>query len=72
MAAKLTKVQKQFVMDGCIHGDFRIVTVEALIRKGLFHVVPSSPNGQYGFARLTPLGETVRSALSQHQGGGRG
>ena len=59
----LTKVQRQFVKDRCIHGDFTMTTVRALIRKRLFHVVPTSPNGQYGTARLTPFGKAVRERV---------
>ena len=58
----LTKVQQKFVKAGCIHGDFTMVTVRALKAKGLFHLVIDSPNGQCGFMKLTPLGESVRVA----------
>lgn len=59
----LTPVQRTFVKDACLHGDVYMTTVRALKRKGLFHLVISSPNGQCGFMRLTPFGEAVRSAL---------
>lgn len=59
----LTKVQRRFVMDGCIHGDFSITTVRCLMRKGLFHIVTDSPNGQFGPMRLTERGLAVPSAL---------
>lgn len=61
----LTVKQRRFVMDGCIHGDFTLATVNALIRKGLFYIEPHTPNKQWGFARLTPLGEALRANLSE-------
>lgn len=63
----LTKVQRRFVKDGCIHGDFTMATVRALLGKGLFHVVPRSPNGRWGPALLTPLGEAARAAIQNPQ-----
>ena len=65
----LTPRQRQMVLSGCIHGDFTMATVNALRRKGLFHLVIDSPNGRCGFMRLTPLGERVRRALSPTAGG---
>jgi uncharacterized protein YjhX (UPF0386 family) len=61
-------LQRQLVRDGCIHGDFTMATVRALKRKGLFHLVISSPNGQCGFMELTPLGEAVRAELRAREG----
>lgn len=61
---RLTKLQRQLVIDGCIHGDFSMRTVRALKDKGLFHLVIESPNGQCGFMRLTSAGEALRSSLS--------
>jgi len=63
MSERLTSKQRQFVKDGCIHGDFTMRTVKALIHKGLFHIVPCSPDGRHGFAKLTPLGESVRATI---------
>jgi uncharacterized protein YjhX (UPF0386 family) len=61
----LTKVQRMYVVDGCIHGDCQMVTVRALKRKGLFHLVIDSPNGEAGFMRLTSLGEAVQANLKR-------
>lgn len=63
LVRSLTPAQRMYVRDASIHGDCNMVTVRALKRKGLFHLVISSPNGQCGFMRLTPLGEAVRAAL---------
>jgi hypothetical protein len=60
---RLTLPQRRFVERGCISGDFTMVTVRSLLRKGVFHVPPASPNGRYGFAVLTPLGEQVRDLI---------
>jgi hypothetical protein len=59
----LTAVQRQFVIDGCIHGDVTITTVRALQDRALFYLHPDSPNGRCGSLRLTPLGLTVQSIL---------
>lgn len=61
----LTRAQKQYVMDGCIHGDVTMATVRALRNKALFYLHPTSPNGRCGDMRLTPLGVTVRGILRQ-------
>jgi uncharacterized protein YjhX (UPF0386 family) len=61
---KLTKVQAQYVKAGCIHGDCTMQTVRALVRKGLFALEISSPNGRAGFMRLTETGRAVQSALT--------
>lgn len=61
----LTKVQRRFVIDGSIHGDFTLTTVRTLIRKGLFHIVPDSPDGRWGPACLTPLGVAVQAAIQK-------
>lgn len=61
----LTRVQRGFVARGCISGDFQMKTIRALKRKGIFHFVIDSPNGQCGFMHLTPLGEAVRAIHSR-------
>ena len=61
----LTKAQRYHVKRGCISGDFTMNTVNALKRKGLFHLVISSPNGQCGFMELTVLGEHAQAYLKQ-------
>lgn len=61
----LTKVQRMYVKDGCIHGDCSMRTARLLMGKGMFHLVISSPNGKAGFLHLTPLGERVRSLLTE-------
>jgi hypothetical protein len=60
----LTKAQKRFVIDGCIHGDFQMRTVRALRQKGLFDLEVNSPNGRAGFMRLTEFGKAVQAKLS--------
>lgn len=62
--ASLTKAQRMYVMDGCIHGDCTMATMRALVRKGLFHIVIDSPNRQWGFMKLTPLGVETRAVLA--------
>lgn len=64
----LTKVQRMYVKDGSAHGDIAMRTVAALLRKGLFYIKIDSPNGLYGSARLTPLGEAVQAALPASAG----
>ena len=59
---RLTMAQKSAILDGYI-GDQVMVTVNALKRKGLFHLVIDSPNGRCGFMRLTPLGIEVQAIL---------
>ena len=59
----LTKIQRMYVKDGSAHGDCSIVTIRSLIRKGIFYIEISSPNGKCGFARLTQLGKAVSDAL---------
>ncbi len=59
----LTPKQRQFVIDGTIHGDFTMTTVRALRSRALFYLHIDSPNGRCGTMRLTPLGETVRGIL---------
>jgi len=59
----LTRAQKRYVIDGCIHGDPALRTIRELQRKALFYLHIDSPNGRAGFLRLTPLGETVRAIL---------
>jgi len=63
LVRSLTKAQRLLVTDGCVHGDFSMHTVRALKRKGLFHLVIDSPNGQCGFMRLTDLGVAVQAIL---------
>lgn len=63
IARRLSPLQAELTKDGSIHGDFTMATVNALKRKGLFHLVIDSPNGQWGFMRLTPLGEAVQQHL---------
>ena len=63
LARSLTKVQRRYVADGCIHGDCSMQTTRALMQKGLFHLVIDSPNGQWGFLRLTDLGVAVQAIL---------
>ena len=63
----LSPTQRRFVRDKNIHGDFTMATVRALKRKGLFHLVIDSPNGQCGFMRLTVAGEQVSAALLRAQ-----
>ena len=65
----LSPIQAEIVKRGCFSGDFTMATVRALKRKGLFHLVISSPNGQCGFMELTPLGAEVRAALTGETGG---
>jgi len=60
----LTKVQRMYVQDGCIHGDCTMRTVRALRNKGLFELVITSPNGQCGTMELTELGRSVRAAIA--------
>ena len=60
----LTQRQRYHVKRGCISGDFTMATVRALTRKGLMRLEITSPNGQCGFMRLTPLGERVRAYLA--------
>lgn len=59
----LTKVQRQYVIDGAIHGDPAMVTIRKLLGKALFYIKIDSPNGRCGQMVLTPLGETVRAIL---------
>lgn len=59
----LTRVQRVYVRDGSIHGDCTTRTAAALRDKGLFHLVIDSPNGQWGFFRMTPLGRAVHDHL---------
>lgn len=61
--ANLTRTQRHYVRAGAIHGDCTMQMVETLRRKGLFHLVIDSPNGQCGFMRLTPLGDAVSAVL---------
>lgn len=63
MKVRLSPKQRQFVLAGCIHGDFTMRTVYALMAKGLFQHVITSPNGQYGPMRLTPAGEAMQAQL---------
>lgn len=60
---KLSPAQRYHVERGCISGDFTMNTVNALKRKGLFHLVISSPNGQCGFMEPTDLGKRVRAQM---------
>jgi hypothetical protein len=60
----LTKVQRQFVIDGCFHGDVTMATVRALQSRALFYLKIISPNGRCGSMVLTPLGKTVQTILS--------
>lgn len=64
VVASLTRAQRQYVKDGCIHGDCTMTTVRALKRKGLFYLVITSPNGQCGHMELTPLGKAVQATLA--------
>lgn len=59
----LTPKQKQFVMDGSIHGDCTMATVRALRGRALFYLKITSPNGRCGHMELTPLGVTVQGIL---------
>ena len=59
----LTRRERQFVTDGCIHGDFQMRTVQSLKRKGMFYLHIDSPNGRCGLMKLTPLGENVRALI---------
>ena len=52
-----------YVKDGCIHGDCSMTTARALMRKGLFSLEIDSPNGQWGFLRLTPLGREAQQII---------
>lgn len=61
----ITRAQRRFVLDGCIHGDTTALTIRGLQQKALFYFHPTSPNGRCGDLRLTPLGETVRSILRE-------
>jgi hypothetical protein len=63
----LTPNQKRYVIDGCFHGDITDQTARSLLGRDLFYIKIDSPNGRAGFARLTPLGETVRSILKERQ-----
>jgi len=65
----LTPKQRQFVIDGSIHGDFTMATVRALRDRALFYLHIDSPNGRFGSMRLTPLGETVRDILRAKKAG---
>lgn len=67
IAKGLSKAQRYHVERGCISGDFTLATVSALKRKGLMHLCIDSPNGQWGFMRLTELGVAVQSALKDSQ-----
>jgi len=60
---RLTPKQRQFVLAGCIHGDFTMRTVYALMAKGLFQHVITSPDGNCGPMRLTPAGEAMQAQL---------
>lgn len=61
----LTRAQRTYVKDGCIHGDCTMTTIRALQRKALFYLKITSPNGRCGFMALTPLGETVQRILKE-------
>ena len=61
--AGLTRAQKRYVIDGCVHGDCTMQTIRALQRKALFYLKITSPNGRAGHLVLTPLGERVREIL---------
>lgn len=65
LANKLTPVQREAVLDGYI-GDQGIVTVRSLMKKGLYRFESDTPNGRYGFMKLTDLGNAVRAALRAH------
>ena len=62
---QLTRTQKQYIIDGCIHGDCTMTTVRALKRHAMFYFHPTSPNGRCGEMRLTPLGVTVQAILKE-------
>lgn len=59
----LTRAERRFVKDGCIHGSFSMTTVYNLRRKGLFELVISSPNGRAGFMELTSLGRDAQALI---------
>lgn len=63
ISRSLTRVQKEQVLRGSI-GDAGMVTVRALIQKGLMHIKATSPNGRYGPCVLTALGRQVQAELS--------
>ena len=62
LAKSLTPVQKRAVADGYI-GDQGMATIKSLLRKDLYHLVIDSPNGRYGFMRLTERGDAVRRII---------
>lgn len=61
----LTKNQKRYVIAGRFHGDITDQTARSLLGRNLFYIKIDSPNGRGGFATLTPLGETVRTILTE-------
>ena len=61
----LTRAERQYVSDGCIHGDTRPATIRSLQHKGMFYLKITSPNGQCGFMELTPLGVNVRAEIKR-------
>ena len=63
----LTRTQRKYVIDGCIHGDVQGGTIHELKRKALFYLHIDSPNGRVGVMELTPLGETVRAILLERK-----
>jgi hypothetical protein len=67
VSVRLTPKQRQFVLAGCIHGDFTMRTVYALMAKGLFQHVITSPDGNCGPMRLTDTGKAVQAHLKAAQ-----
>jgi hypothetical protein len=61
----ITRTQRRYVLDGCIHGGCSMRTVRALRAAGLFYLKIDSPNGQCGHMVLTPLGKTVQALIRQ-------
>jgi hypothetical protein len=66
IARSLTKAQRREVLRGTI-GDAPLSLVRRLIGMRLMHIVPHSPNGQYGPCTLTPLGLEVRAIIMKEQ-----
>ena len=52
---------------GAVTGDFSMKTVRALKNMGVMHLVITSPNGQWGFMRLTPFGEAIQTILKDRK-----